>query len=649
MKKALVSSLILAGLLSACGSDPIVTEMDILAAKNNHSLPKLYGRLQDDQKLAKPSSEWAETIRINLDKVGREIALEKEQKILASLQGEKALYDPEALMQQHDIDRLQQALKRSEDIEPYNKEVYYGLARQLEKVINDKNVEVRLRQKDFQRMSDRDAIKKVALLDEISEIAGGDMASETQLQKTAYIDGLFAQAESALKKKRHEDVIMHVKNLEQIDPNYPGLDTLRNSLHAEEYEQQFWDALGDGDTDMAYELFYKLSQIPVYMDNNRSIKPIAEDIAGYFLVAGKSAMAKFNMPDTYEAYSRARYIRNVLGQADRYDDGEKAFIDHLVTRINHFASNDNTLQAYSYMSVLEEMQPDHALLTDLAPELNNKVLNMAVLKLLKLPFTETDKQYAFASLLDLALAKELKATLPTKLQILDAAEKDKYSAEKVRMQDNAAGFYVFSAEVLGIELESQTSEQAESKNVLVSHQRVVNPEYTEWTALSKRAKKSTPAPENTMQKPVMQNVQIIHVLDKKKANSSVTYRINHLPDNEVTVSDALIDTVKASSKSTQALQQGEFNQPGVAEAVPADDEMLTQLADTVAKGVVKKLSSSITKMEDAYTEKAQAAFVANSYGQAASNFALRNVLLQAEGKSDQEILSRLRISAMHWQ
>ena len=174
MKNSLISSLVLAGLLSACGTDPIVTEMDILAAKNGNTLPQLYQRLLTDQKTAKASSDWAESIRVNLGKVGKEIALEKEQKILASLQRDKAIYDPIALMKQHDIASLQQTLKRSADIEKYNKGVYYGLARQFEQVINDKNVEVRVRQTNFASMQDKDSVKKVQLLDEIAAISGGD-------------------------------------------------------------------------------------------------------------------------------------------------------------------------------------------------------------------------------------------------------------------------------------------------------------------------------------------------------------------------------------------------------------------------------------------------------------------------------------------
>ncbi|NRB38181.1 MAG: hypothetical protein HRU20_06885 [Pseudomonadales bacterium] len=649
MKKTILSSVLLAGLLVACGSDPIVTDMDILVAKNNHSLSKLYQRLQSDKKVAKPSSDWAESVRINLDKVGREIALEKEQKVLASLQGEKAIYDPAELMARHDIATLEQAFERSSGIEPYNKEIYLGLIRQIEKAINNKKIEVRVRQADFDRLSDREALKKIAVLDEIAELSGGDVAAEIQLQKTAYIDGLFAQAEAALKSKKHEVVLMHLTNLEQIDADYPGLDTLRNSLYAEEFEQQFWDALGDGDTDLAYELFYKLSKIPVYMENNHSIKPIAEDIAQYFLVAGKSSMDNFNMAEAYQAYSRARYIRNLLGQEEKYDDGEKAFIEQLVTRIHYFMDNDQSMHAYGYLSVLDEIQPNHPLLVELTPTVNEKILSEAVVKIVQQPFMGKKNDYQFDALLNKALAAAIKAELPTRVQLLAGQDKANYTAEKVKSLSNVAGFYSFSAEILAITLETQSVEESEITNVLVSHQRIENPDYIQWQNLSKRAKKVTPEPEPTISKPIKQDVEIKHVHHKKLAESSVTYRINEIASADVVISDALNDVVDHAVTTTAAVDQGEFKLAAVVVQLPADTQVLQELADKVAKSISAKLVVSIDKMEDEYTEKAKLAYVAKNYSVAAANFAYRNVLYQAQGKANEDILSGLRKSAMNWQ
>ena len=85
MKKKLVLILAISSLLIACASDPIVTDRDILAAENSHTLNALYERLQADKKLAKSSSEWAQSIRLNLDKVGKKIALKQEHDILIIL------------------------------------------------------------------------------------------------------------------------------------------------------------------------------------------------------------------------------------------------------------------------------------------------------------------------------------------------------------------------------------------------------------------------------------------------------------------------------------------------------------------------------------------------------------------------------------
>ena len=107
MNKKLVLVLVIGSLLVACASDPIVTDRDILAAENSHTLDALYERLQADKKVAKPSSEWADSIRLNLDKVGKKIALQQEQEILSSLQSDVVTYDNAALFNQQNIATLE--------------------------------------------------------------------------------------------------------------------------------------------------------------------------------------------------------------------------------------------------------------------------------------------------------------------------------------------------------------------------------------------------------------------------------------------------------------------------------------------------------------------------------------------------------------
>lgn len=649
MKKKLVLILAISSLLIACASDPIVTDRDILAAENSHTLNALYERLQADKKLAKSSSEWAQSIRLNLDKVGKKIALKQEQNILSSLQSDVVTYDNVALLKKQDIATLDLALNRCSEIEPYNKEIYFGLRLQIEKAISNKKAEVQIREAEFKRLSDRDAVQKVTLLDEIMVIYGGDKSEEVKLQKNAYIEGLFNQAEQSLERKRHEDVVMLLDNLEEIDPDYPGLLELRHRLHADEYEQQFWDALAAGDTDKAYELFYKLSLIPGYLDNNHALKPIAEDIAQYFIESGNSAMITFKLPEAYEAFSRVRYLRSVLGKQDKYSEEENAFIAFIEKRVKHFMMNKAHIHAYGFLSILEEMKPGHEMLAELGPQLNNEVLGQAIIKVLPLQFSDSSNTLKIAATVHSDFIHQVQEVLPTRVEILDAQQRKDYTADKVASMDNAAGYFVLSGEILMLTMNTDSVETVETKSVETSTQRVENPEYITWLNLSKRAKKQATEPEQTIDKSVSQDVNIKHINMTKKAETSLTYRINEIVSTDVFVSDVLTEQQVFEAEAIEALEVGLFTQAEQVAELADDNKMLGDLSLKIAERAAEKLSANLDKMEDNYTEKANLAYVAKDYSRATHNFAYRNVLFSAQGKKDKDILKGLRTSAINWQ
>ncbi len=633
--------------LLGCSSDPIVTELDILNAENQHALPELYDRLLADKKKAAPSSDWGVSVRRNLDVVGKKIALKKEQKIIAGLQGEKVIYDTPTLLSTHDITTLDFSLKKAADIEKYNKEIYYGLVRQIEKAMTDKNILVKVKETEFKRLSDRHAVQKYTLLGEIAALSGGEKSREMEGQKQVYLNSLYASAEEALKIKRYEDVLLHLSNLEKIQPDYPGLNTLRDSLHAEELEQQFWDALGEGDTDKAYTFFYKLSLIPIYMENNQSIKPISEDMAKYFIAQGQSALSTYNLAETYKAFSRVRYIRYVLGTTDQYDTSEREFITFLQSRIKLFISNNELMHAYGFLSVLEEMDDSDPLLAELFPTLNEYVHKEAAMKLALVKVTQAQEHTEFVQIIDTQLRSDLSKLALSQIELVN--DTDQLTSASVQQKKNPNAYHSFNAELLALNLNAVSTEQLEIKNVVTSSIRVENPEYIQWQQLSSRAKQGEIEPSSTVMRDVKKDVQIQHILHKKQIEGSMAYRVNRVIDNKVIVSDALSEIVLHQSKETQELRIGDFEQKAIPAALASDDQVKSELAAILVKQIMSNIVKSVAIMEAAYNDKAQSAYVAKQYELATHYFAYCNVLYKSEHTHKQDVLAKLRQSAMNWQ
>lgn len=623
-------------LLASCSSEPMITDYDVLVSENRGELNSLYQRLSADLDAAKINSALAQNRKLYLDRVGRKIAEEKERVILNRLERD---------INKHDIATLEAEKVNAAEIEPYNRELYLELTMQLQQSIDDKETLIREKEFQFEQLDDNRAPEKVRLLDEIAAIYGGEKAIETQQRRSAYVDALYQQASVALQNKRIEDVKRYLKNLETIQPDYPGLDSLRHGLIAAEYEQQFWDALSKGQTDRAYETYKQLTRIPDYLQKHPDVVPIAEDIARYFIAEGNKQIGVYAVSSAYQAYSRARYVKNTLGQQGNYSEGELKFIDFTARRLQGWVEKQAWIPAYGFLLILQEMKPEHELIQQHAADINNAILQEAAIKIVAADFTNVESGSSLGQRIAGDIRQQLKTQAGRRIDVLENAG---LTRADIAALPNAASYYLLGGEVLEAAISQKEQTLQERKQVLISYKRVENPEYIAWTKLKKREKKAIPEPVATIEEPVEDTVTLNRHLSEKQAKLSVTYRLTSSLNGQVVFADAINKDEHFQAESIEPLTVGLFVQEAQTETLPENNDILQNLSVAVAAEATEKIVGQVQMLEKNLLKLADQSVVAENFNAAAKYYAYSYVLLQADNQQDEDLLEKLRNYAIRW-
>lgn len=633
MKKQFLAILTLLALVS-CSSEPMINDFDVRASENHNQLEALYQRISDDLDASKSSSAVAQNRQQYLAIVGRKLAEQKEREILNHLDRD---------LEKHTISQLEVALQQAALIEQYNREIFLELSMQLQQAIDDKEKQVREKEFQFAQLSDKNAVEKVQLLDDIAAIYGGEKAEQTQQRKNDYIDQLFQEADQSFTNKRYEDVKVYLANLDNIAPKDPRLAQLQHQLIAAEYEQKFWDALSKGKTDQAYATYTHLTQIPDYLQKNPDVVPIAEDMARYFIAEGNKQMGVYAISSAYQAYSRARFVQNSLGKHTEYSEGELKFIDYIARRLTGYVEKQQWVPAYGFASILQELNPEHALIQDNAVQINNALLQEAGIKVVAQAFMNVERGSSLGGHLVNDIAQAIDANGQQRIRIIQEAVNKTAVAKK----PNAASYYFLSGEILDASVSSKQTALEESKTVQTSVQRVENPDYIAWTQLKKREQKNIPEPAATIEVPVEEQVVIQKTQIEKQALLSVAYRLTSV-NGQVVFADAIKQEANVSDESITGLQQGLFEQQAKQAILPDNASLLDELSKTIAAQIAGKITAQSDSLEANLLKLADQAVVTENFNRAVAYYAYSDVLAHAQQKQATRVVEKLRSYAIRW-
>ncbi len=634
----LAAAIIFAG----CSSQPMYTETDVLKAKNKGELYSLYDAMALELKEEKPSSERAANIRQYREKVGEEIANEKEQAVLNELGRD---------LENKTVAQLNDAKTKAGDIQQYDQEVYLNLLAVLNKQIHEKEKQIATKRSEYDLLELDGSLRKVELLNEMAEIAGGDEAAKLQAEKQTYINSLFTDAQREMDSQRYEQVVKILDQLELINDQDEKLQTMRYALIEAEYEQQFWDALGSGDKEKSFELLKHLTAIPNYLQKNEDILPIAKDLEALYLADADKKMQSLQVIAAYEDYSKANFIQQQLGTVKIYSEGEKTFIRIIENKFADAQEAGELELSYGLLSIIEELQFDNVNVIERSPNIINELLNRATVKVLPRQLNSKPEALAVSEVFSNALAAQLQKTLKTRVEVLDLGKQQKLTQDEVAL--NPAAWFEITGDLQTAKVTSGNEAISETKNVLVSHRIVENPEHIEWAQLSKRKKRETTEPASTIEQPVYEDVVIQKVEIQKQADINVSYRLIDSSRQAVLFFDAQKNQVVAKGVAQKAYEKGLFKLEAQEAQIPLEADMMGQV---IAEAVVEmsiKLEPELIKLDSRYKQMGALAFTDSNFNESTKQYAYADVLATAyrnrqTKEESSKMKEKLRFSAIRW-
>lgn len=636
------TSLLLASLLVACSSQPMYSDVDVLKAKNKGELYQLYEKMSSEYSLVKPSSDRARNILSFQEEVGLEIANEKEQVLLNAVGRD---------LTQHDIATLNKAKADAAPIQEYNDAVYIALRARLDQEIFIKEKMFAEKRAEFQLLKLAQSSRKVELLDEMAVIAGGEQAEGLKQERIRYVEGLMESAQLNMKKQRYEQVVLILEQLQIIAPEHGSLQGLEYELIEAEFEQQFWDALGAGDKNKSLELLKRLTAIPNYLQDNSDVLSIAKDLQSLFLSDADGKMKGMQIIAAYDDYSKASYIQSQLGAAKQYSEGEKNFIRVIENKLLAAQEANNIVLSYGLLSILEELQYDNAMVEEFAPSVNNALLDQATIKILPRQLNSKPDDLEVAQVFSNALAQHIQLELKTRVSVYNLVRQAKLTQAELSI--NPSAWFEVTGDLLKSSLETNNTAEKEVKNVLVSYQTVVNPDYEAWSQLPSRKRKAATEPAATIEKPVYKDVDISSVKIAKKANLSVSYRLIDQEKKAVLFFSSQESYLSADGVVQKAQKEGLFSVPEQEARLPLDADMMGQVIADAVMEVTQKLKPELEGLEGRYMQAGEIAFLDKSYNRSAEQFAYADILAQSKNKKLKlrkglSATEKMRLSMMRW-
>lgn len=627
-------------LLGACSSMPMITDEDVALHQQTGDWQAFYEQLKSELSLAKPDSELADNRTMYMDIIGRKIAEKKEQELFDGLgRG----------LSQHNIVDLNKALDQSSTLSIYSEAVAQDYRHQIEQAISQKQGVIANKQAEFAALNDEQAVKKMAILDEIILIYGPSAEADgVQTQKTTYFNGLVNKAQQALTDKDYVLCKQVLNNIEKINKDYPFLEELRNNLQIATIESHLWDALEAGQKEKAYSALQQLAESPGYIESHQETIAIAEDLAVYFEAEASASSEQKNYIQAYSSYSRAHAIRTLFALDESVSKDKTQFLKWVSVQLVRSIKANQHYQSYGLLLVLMELDPTNKLIEQYYADLNKSLLDEARLKIVA-GHIENEKQLPIKINDILIQVGKVITDMPSaRMKWIDNSLTDEntVSATKLISQPNAASYLTLGGTLQSAVITSSEHEMRTVKSVITGYNKIENPAYSVWNALTEQEKVLESKPKKYIQLPIEQNVELLGTRQDKDALIELNYWLTEVVDATAIMSKDVKKAKTFSAITQQPLEVGLFVQEAVSEALPNDDAVFQDMMLQSAEEIVKAVLDQAKLIQDQYVEKANAAVVTENFKEANQYFAYSYVLESHLGNEDSDTLYKLKLYSL---
>lgn len=448
--------------------------------------------------------------------------------------------------------------------------------------------------------------EKLDLLTDLYRLSG---SNQWRRSRESFIDTLLAEVRDARARGQYTEPVQAQGALvRQARSDDQALAEELASFDARVYENSFLSALSTGDLDQAYGVFSTMAGASNFARVATKLEGTSQTMAEYFLAkADESVLRGRQMSKSIRLYTQAQdmFDRFQLGPVppERY----KSLVDRLAQRFRARMKAQEYEAALAYLLVIGDFDSSHTEYKTQLASVKASVRQAAVRKLTPLDFVNADRDLDYSDVLASFITQYLFEHIPNDVRII---ERQQYQAilrdrERKRQRNLPSPVdYLISGDIVKAKVSSSEIQGRKVMRVVVGHDQSPNPAYNSWLQLTADERASIPAPPQTIDKEMTENVSVGVTEHRKLAVFTLNYQLMEAEGKKALLPGTVTKDTELKDNSTEGVEIGEFVMPFKLARLPSDAEILDGLAKEIATEVGAKLVESLSNQEEKYLASA---------------------------------------------
>ena len=489
---------------------------------------------------------------------------------------------------------------------------------------------------------------KVALYDELYTVTRDD---KWQTQRDDIVEGLLADIREAAASEELDEGIQEKIT---IVKSYLGEDAVLIDelvgVDAKIYEKRFFDTVGQGQADEAYNILVQMSEANDFDAIKGKLAPTSQKMADYFTaLADDSVKSPENLSQSFRWYSQAKEVNAILGVPAAAPSSYATLGDQLYGRYGALDGEGESAAGLAYLYAIKTFQPNRSGLRKTLSAQETKVRELAVKRLSTTDFQSPYKDQDYGDVISSFITQYLFEHVPHDVRIVEREQYEAILRERSLSGDDSALSSVnllVSGSVLESKVESKEAKNKKMMRVEVGKETIPNPNYISWLEMSSKDRKTVEKPSETMDVAKFENISVGVTRHRKTGIFSVSYRLVEASTGRVIFPDSVTVNSEYEDESSEGVEMGEFVIPFKLADLPSDVEILDGLAKEIAAKIGEKLVDELKDQELKYLSAAEEAKADNDCAGEVTSLGNALMIMQLKEQDTNKVQSNYKNNAV---
>lgn len=649
-----VAYCLVAILLVACASKPLLTDEQIMQADRQGELPAMFEQMVQESGNAKLVNVLqGKDANSDMVRVGKQLAANLARQHKADL---KRSLLHSGLTPDTNFDPLRKTLL---PMQRWDNSSYQNLLRNLQVEQAKTRALITTKQAEFDHLGTVDAVIKLGLLQEIMQLSGDESSAQRAFpaRRSQILAGVFDEGVQLFAVGKYDDARSRFAQIQVLEPDYKNLYKQQSQLEAAVFVAHHKSLQDEKQIEEAFRDYLALSQRRDFADVRKSVASVALELANYYLAQSATAVGDDKLLDAWNGFMRVRQIGKLQSEKNEGAAAEEGkFSEKLFGLVEMADRKQNWGLALGYLAVIEELQPEFPSLKKMLREHADKVYDRALKRVSTAVFAgSTPEQTKVGNAVSSKISQFLFKNLASDIRLV---ERDQLQAvlreqEITALQNKSGGMQLASADyliqgtVLDASVESIEKASKKTERVPTGKQSKPNPAFAVWQQkmAAGRGEEGIMPPE-TIMLPVLEDVSYNVTMLRKIGVLGVAYRIVEATSAKVLHTDTVTEKTSVTSESNEGVKLGEFNVAFKMAELPSDGELYDQLAATVASKIGVQLVKILKNPEEQSIRESVRQKNEENYIDAAERMADALVITQNKNRPVDSLRAEMQLLAL---